>query len=249
MPLIVAHRGSSRKAPENTRAAFALAVDEGADMIELDVRMTKDFELVVLHDRAVNRTTTGRGYIWNLSLHRLQQFDAGAWFDPQFSSQRVPTLTETLDFLLPHVQVNIEVKTDGDPRKRSDFHKRLAALLRAKRCLSRVVVSSFDHHVLARLHSFDREIVLGALYSPVRDLTKKPSALVQRVGAQVFICSITQLRKRMADDAHSNGITLSCYGINTEKQIVKSLKHGVELMITDLPRETRDVVSELAVKS
>jgi glycerophosphoryl diester phosphodiesterase len=94
-PYIVAHRGISAKAPENTLAAFNLAASvPGIDMVELDVRLTKDEEVIVLHDRTLQRTSTGNGPARNYSLEEIRGLDAGSWFHPMFSEQRIPTLAE-----------------------------------------------------------------------------------------------------------------------------------------------------------
>ncbi|MBP8976492.1 MAG: glycerophosphodiester phosphodiesterase, partial [Bacteroidetes bacterium] len=89
-PYVIAHRGISAKAPENTLAAFRMAARaEGIDMIELDVRLTKDNEVIVLHDRTLQRTTTGNGAARKYTLKEIQEYDAGSWFHPSFSSERV----------------------------------------------------------------------------------------------------------------------------------------------------------------
>lgn len=242
-PLIAAHRGSSGVAPENTIAAFKQAIADGADMIELDVRMTGDFELVVLHDRTVRRTTNAQGRIWNLALADVRSFDAGSWFGDEFAGERIPLLRSVIDILPPHVLLNIEVKTDGDRRKRHALAESLILLLREKSFLSRVLVSSFNHKFLFRLHSIHPALRTGALYMPVRDTGRKPSTLARRIGASSFICSIAQLRKRHADDVHANGMTLVCYGVNTRRQLNKAVKWGVDIIITDHPKEMRTYLS------
>ena len=242
-PLIAAHRGSSGVAPENTIAAFRQAIADGADMIELDVRMTSDFELVVLHDRTVRRTTGRKGRIRNLSLNDLHSFDAGSWFGSEFAGERIPLLRNVIDILPSHVQLNIEVKTDGDRRKRQAFAESLVLLLREKNFLSRVLVSSFNHKFLSRLHSIYPALRTGALYMPVRDTGRKPSTLTRRIGASAFICSIVQLRKRHAEDIHANKLTLVCYGVNTRRQLNKAGKWGADIVITDYPKKMREYLN------
>lgn len=241
-PLIAAHRGSSGSAPENTLAAFQQAIDDGADMIELDVRMTKDFEIVVLHDRSVRRTTNGKGDIGNLALADLRELDAGAQFSGKFSGERIPTLRQVMNLLPPHVQLNIEVKTDGR-RNRTAFEESLILHIRERNFVQRVLVSSFDHKFLRRFHKLDPEIPVGALYSPVRDIAKRPSSIARATGASAFICSIAQLRKRFADDAHASDIMLACYGVNNLRQMQKAMKFWADIVITDYPKEMRKLVA------
>jgi glycerophosphoryl diester phosphodiesterase len=235
-PLVVAHRGASGSAPENTMAAFRKAAMEGADMIELDVRLTKDFHIVVHHDRSVRRTTGGKGNIWNLNLQQLRALDAGSWFHQRFQRECIPTLREAMEFLLPtRVNLNIEVKTDGDPRKRTHFEECVILIIMEKRFEERVLVSSFDHKFLGRLRELFPDIKTGALYHPVRDVRKKPSTLCSRIGASVFICSHTQLHRRMIDDARSHKLQLATYGVNTPQQFDKVISLGVDAVVTDWP--------------
>ena len=112
-PLIIAHRGDSSAAPENTLEAFRRAVEVGADGIELDVRLTRDREVVVIHDRLIDRTTTGTGPVGTHTLAELKEMDAGSWFDPRFKSARVPTLTEVFEELPASLLVNVEIKARG----------------------------------------------------------------------------------------------------------------------------------------
>ncbi|HEY8531638.1 MAG TPA: glycerophosphodiester phosphodiesterase family protein, partial [Limnochorda sp.] len=93
-PLILAHRGASAEAPENTLAAFRLALEQGADGFELDIHRTRDGHLVVCHDERVDRTTDGTGFIGSMTLAELKKLDAGRWFDARFAGERIPTLDE-----------------------------------------------------------------------------------------------------------------------------------------------------------
>lgn len=234
--LIVAHRGASGSTPENTMAAFHKAVVAGADMIELDVRLTKDFHIVVHHDRNVRRTTNGKGNIHDLTLQQLRVLDAGSWFDAKYHRERIPTLREVMEFLLPtNVNLNIEVKTDGDPRKRTRFEECVILIIMEKRFQERALVSSFDHRFIKRMHELFPDIKTGALYHPVRDARKKPSTLCSRIGASTFICRHTQLRPQMVTDAHSHKLAIATYGVNTPRHFEKVTHLGVDAVVTDWP--------------
>lgn len=111
--MVIAHRGFSGQAPENTLASFQKAVELGSDMIELDVRFSKDGQVVVIHDDTIDRTTNGRGKVADYTLKELKQFDAGSWFAPQFSGERIPTLKEVLELVKGKVLVNIEIKDES----------------------------------------------------------------------------------------------------------------------------------------
>ncbi len=114
--MVVAHRGASRHAPENTLAAFRKAIELGADLIEFDVRQTRDGHLVVMHDDTVDRTTDGRGRVSQMTLEEIRKLDAGSWFGPQFKGERVPTLDEALETIKGGALPDIDFKA-GTPEK------------------------------------------------------------------------------------------------------------------------------------
>ena len=110
--IVLAHRGYSAKAPENTMAAFELALAVGADGIELDVHMTRDGEIVVIHDDTLDRTTNGKGPVSDQTMAELRELDAGSWFSPEFAGERIPTLKLVLELIKDKdVLLNIEIKT------------------------------------------------------------------------------------------------------------------------------------------
>ena len=113
-PLNFAHRGASHEAPANTLAAFLLAVDLGAEGIELDVHLSKDGHVVVIHDFDVAATTDGQGLVCDKTLAELKDLDAGSWFDPVFAGQRIPTLQEVIDAVGGRLLLNIELKVRVD---------------------------------------------------------------------------------------------------------------------------------------
>ncbi|MCL7453535.1 MAG: glycerophosphodiester phosphodiesterase, partial [Anaerolineae bacterium] len=112
-PLNFAHRGASHEAPANTLAAFELAAEMGADGIELDVHLSRDGELVVIHDFSLEGTTNGHGRVGDRTLPELKALDAGSWFDPRLAVQRIPTLQEVIDAVAARLLLNIELKSDS----------------------------------------------------------------------------------------------------------------------------------------
>lgn len=153
LPLIIAHRGASGDAPENTLASFALAVEMGCDMVELDVRRTKDGHIVVIHDATLQRTTTGTGFVHEHTLSELRQLDAGSWFSEDFRGERIPTLREALQTVKHRCAVNIEIKT-GPSEDPGIVDVLLDELEKVDFPPEHVIVSSFDARVLARLQTF-----------------------------------------------------------------------------------------------
>jgi glycerophosphoryl diester phosphodiesterase len=147
---IVAHRGYSAIAPENTRAAFTAAIAGGAKAIEFDVRLCADRVPVLIHDPTVERTTDGTGNVSDLTLAQLQQLDAGLWFSDRFLGERIPTFSETLDFLRnTPLTLYAEIK-DGDDWFARDI-QRLSATIEAQGWRDRCIIASFSDDFLGRV--------------------------------------------------------------------------------------------------
>jgi len=235
--MVVAHRGSSGSAPENTLAAFRQAVKAGADMIELDVRLTADRHLVVFHDRRLGRTAGSSGPIWRRTLAELRELDAGSWFSRRYRGEQIPTLHEVFRAVPRRVGINVEVKTDGDPRRKADLENVLLDAMRSETPGREILVSSFNHRLLRNLHRRAPHLRLGALYMPVRDLTKRPSALAHRLGVSAFICSRSQLRRRHVRDGHRHAVSVIVFGVNTARQFARAARFGVDAVITDYPEK------------
>lgn len=247
--VIAAHRGSSGRAPENTLAAFRLAVKAGVDMIELDVRLTADRHLVVFHDRRLGRTTEGSGPVWTKTLAEMRALEAGSWFSHRFRGEKIPTLQEVFRVVPRSVAINIEVKTDGDPRRTADLEETLLAAIRPEADGRTILVSSFNHALLRRLHRRAPELRLGALLMPVRDIARRSTALARRLGVSAFICSLSRLRKRLVRNAHRNNQTVLVYGVNTAGHLARARRFGVDGIITDFPDKMVRWHSELQMNS
>jgi glycerophosphoryl diester phosphodiesterase len=238
-PMLIAHRGSSGTAPENTLFAFRQAVEAGAEMIELDIRLTRDGALVVLHDQRVARTTNGRGRVRDLPLDAIRTLDAGSWYGSAFHGEPVPGLYDVLRKIPRRIGLNIEVKTDGDRHRRTLLARTLCGYLDRGQSPRTVLVSSFDRTFLKRMKSVCPATNVGVLYMPVRDLGRTPSSLCRPLGATTFICSRRQLRKRYVVDARQNGLAVFVYGINRPAHLQKALRYGVDGIMTDYPEKIR----------
>jgi len=157
MPKIIAHRGASAHAPENTIAAFQLALEQGADGIELDVMLSKDGHLVVIHDNTVDRTTDGKGAVRDMTLEELKSLDAGG-------GQRIPTLEEVLELFGGRFIINIELSNYV-----SIFNKlpiEAAKMVKNHQLGKSVIMSSFNPFNLPRFHAILPEVDLGLLTDP-----------------------------------------------------------------------------------
>jgi glycerophosphoryl diester phosphodiesterase len=243
-PVIIAHRGSSASAPENTMAAFRLAAEEGAEMIELDVRMSRDGHLVVHHDRRLGRTSLGRGRVPELSLEELRRVDAGSWFGRSFAGERIPLLAEVLAWLPVSMGLNIEVKTDGDRRGAASIAPVLQRVLRRSGALERVLLSSFDHTFLQMAHIGTPGLAIGALVNSLAVPGRAPAAIGRRTGASVIILHRRALRARDAVRVRAAGMALVCYGIETRAHLKGVRSRCLDGMMTNTPARLRRLLEE-----
>jgi glycerophosphoryl diester phosphodiesterase len=249
-PYIVAHRGISAKIPENTLAAFEHAAQTpGVDMIELDVRLSKDEEVIVLHDRTLQRTSTGNGQARNYSFKEIQQFDAGSWFHPSFSNQRIPSLSEVLKLVGNRLWIDIEIKSDWYSREPLGLlEEKILNSVQVCEMNNRVLYSSFDHKLLANLKRLNPSVITGVLYNFHRDFSRLPSTLVDETGASVFVCAKRELTHRIVEDAHKHGIAVYVYTLNSITNVKKVLAYGVDGIMSNNADDIIDVVKSVEVK-
>lgn len=235
IPYVIAHRGISAKAPENTLASFELAASvAGIDMVELDVRLSKDEEVIVLHDRTLQRTTTGNGVASKYTLSELKSYDSGSWFDPSFRNERIPTLLETLQIVGSRKWVDIEIKSNPFHRdRRGVLEKKVVEIVEKCEMGGHVFYSSFDHQLVANLKRMVPAAVTGVLYNLLHDFGRPPSKLAGRAGASIFICGKSELRPTMVEDARRNGIAVYVYTLNSVKDAQKMIQLGVDGIISD----------------
>ncbi|MRR31832.1 glycerophosphodiester phosphodiesterase, partial [bacterium] len=163
-PLIFAHRGASAYAPENTLAAFQLALEQGADGIELDAKLTSDGEVVVIHDQTVNRTTNGRGRVGQMTLDQLRQLDAGFWKGIAFKGQNIPTLAEVFETVGNKLIINIELTNYDSPD--DGLPDKVAFLIRKFHLEECVLYSSFLSANLTAIRKSLPRVPLAILAKP-----------------------------------------------------------------------------------
>ncbi|RPJ80097.1 MAG: glycerophosphodiester phosphodiesterase, partial [Deltaproteobacteria bacterium] len=164
-PTIIAHRGFKSLYPENTLSSFEAAIRAGAHMIELDVTLTRDRKMVVIHDDTLDRTTDGKGWIHETDLAEIRKLDAGSWFDPRFKGEKVPTLEEVVACCGRRILINIEIKESAyEPEEFPDgIEQQIVSLIQSKKCGHRVLLSSFQPEILFRLAKLDSSLSLGLL--------------------------------------------------------------------------------------
>lgn len=226
-PFVIAHRGASGTCPENTLAAFARAETMGAHMVELDVQLTRDGEVVVIHDWTLDRTTDGRGAVREQTLAALRRLDAGAWFGPAFRGTHVPTLAEVLAAVA--LPVNVELKPVGN----DGLETRALAVVESAHALGRVVFSSFDDGALVRMRERSASASLAVLRDP--GPVTEAVAFAERVGARAL-----HLRKDGATAdavrvAARAGLPVRAWTVNERGEMDRLVAAGVEGVFTDFP--------------
>jgi glycerophosphoryl diester phosphodiesterase len=236
-PWIIAHRGASGHAPENTLAAFERAVQLGAGFIETDIRLTRDARFVAIHDDTLDRTTNGRGAVNMHTVAELQELNAGHWFDREFSGQYIPTLEEVLEFGKKHdVVFYLEVKFDTA----MGMHHSLVAELRRTESAARTIVISFDPTMLQSLRALDASIMTGLLV----DKNPPPDAVKRAVGAGARqLCPNFEIATpKLVDDAHGADLQVATWTVNEPGDLRSVIASGVDGIMTDVPDRLRALI-------
>ncbi len=241
-PLIIAHRGASGHAPENTLAAFERAVQLGAGFIETDLHLTRDARFVAIHDRTLDRTTNGKGAVRDHTLAELKQLDAGHWFDRQFMDERIPTLEEILAFALNHdVVFYLEIKYDAA----WGMHHTLVGALESSQNAARTIVISFDEVTLGAIRRLDAAIMTGLL---VDDTKGDPVATALGVGARQLCPRYDLLTPQLVGRAHRADLHVVTWTVNTVEGMRSAIELGVDGIMTDVPDRLRAVVEDMTSK-
>ena len=213
LPVIFAHRGASAHAPENTLAAFELAIAQGADAIELDAKLSADGQVVVIHDSTVDRTTDGWGRVRDLPLAELKALDAGSYFSENFKGEKIPTLEEVFESVGRRTFINVEL-TNYDTR-RDDLVETVCRLVKKHNLQKRILFSSFVAGNLSEARSYLPEVPRGllamsgllgvwarsfgftfgkydALHPNVKDLTQQEVNRVHRLNRRVHVWTVNE---------------------------------------------------------
>jgi glycerophosphoryl diester phosphodiesterase len=232
-PLIYAHRGGSAHAPENTLAAFRAALKQQADGIELDVHLSADGEVVVIHDADLGRTTNGSGSVYKKTLLEIKQLDAGVWFGEEFLGEEVPTLSEVLELLGEQLMINIELKGPG--LFRSELPEKVVEIVRQYHLEGRVVFSSFNPWQLRQIGTLLPNAKLGLLLPPgfAANLIRVLSKLIFTPwGYHPHYRSITKGFLKLAE---REARPVLAWTVNQPDDLAHMCALGVYGIITDFP--------------
>jgi glycerophosphoryl diester phosphodiesterase len=233
---IIAHRGGAKLAPENTLAAFRQAIDLGVDMIEIDVILSKDGEIIVIHDDTVDRTSNGIGTVKEMTLAEIRQYDAGSWFDEKFQGELIPTLDEVFETINGKAILLIEIK-DGD-EEYPGLEKKVVEAIHKYKARDWVIVQSFNEQSVLRVKKMDASLItyylLGRNFTDFYATLEKPSgsASLPYDGLAVHHSVIDASKAATIRNA---GYGLFVWTVNESEDMERIVKIGLNGIITDLP--------------
>ena len=231
--MVMAHRGFSGAAPENTLSAFKKAIDIGVDVIELDVRFSKDGHLVVFHDDTLERTTRRIGKVAALTLQELKGLDAGSWFGTSFAGERIPTLTEVLELIRGRVLLNIELKKeDHGSYSIVELADRTLDEIKKAKMEDQVLFSSFDATAVARILEKDGRLPAAFIS---RNPWNSPFDVMEGNRFSVLNCRKNTLNAVNLKRARQEGVRIGVWTVNTEEEMEKFISMEVDAILTDHP--------------
>lgn len=237
-PLVLAHRGASAYAPENTLAAFNLAFELGADGIELDVSLTRDGIPVVIHDDTVDRTTNGRGAVNQFTLAELQHLDASNRME-KYRGEKIPTLEQVLRAVSPRGLVNIEIKSTG---LHTDGVEGAVLAAIENTGASRVLISSFNPLALRRMFLLDPRLPRGLLYAPRLPIFLRRAWLRPLVRPTALHPHVSMVTRELVVWAHQRGYQVNTWTVDEPDVARRLIEWGVDGIITNKPDVLRKIV-------
>ena len=239
-PLVWAHRGASGYAPENTLAAFEKAVELGADGVELDIQLTKDDEIVVIHDEKIDRTSDGKGWVKDYTLEELRGFNYNRT-KPEYEHADIPTMREVFELLKPTgLFINIEIKTGVIFYEK--IEEKILALTKEMDMEDRVCYSSFNHYTVKRIHELKPDAEVGFLYA---DGPIDMPSYGEKYGVNALHPALYNLQyDGFIKECKEKGLKLNVWTVNEKEHMQLCCKYGVNAIITNYPDIAREVVEQ-----
>jgi glycerophosphoryl diester phosphodiesterase len=227
--LVIAHRGASGNAPENTLAAFRKAVALGATFIETDLQLSRDARFVAIHDASVNRTTNGQGAVHDMTLTDLRKLDAGSWFGSEFAGERIPTLEEIFEFSKKNdVVFYLEIK----PGAAWGGEHALVGALRESGEIPRAVVISFDAAIVLNLRKIEPTLMTGLLYD---GQIENPLDKAVEIGARQVAVRGDLVTPALIAQAKKKDLQVVCWTVNHPAHMRMLAAAGVDGIMSDYP--------------
>ena len=236
---IMAHRGSSKAAPENTMAAIRQAIEDGADWVEIDVQETADGEVVVFHDSDFMKVAGNDLKIWDATMEDLRDIDIGTWFDSEFGDQRVPTLGEVLDECHGKIGVNIELKYYGHDEQ---LEQRVADIVTAHDMDTQVKAMSLKIGGVRKMKSIRPDWEVGSLMSV-------SAGNIKNIEADFLAVNASFANRNLIRTAHASGKEVYVWTVNDGPTMSAMMSRGVDGLLTDKPALARTVLEQRAEMS
>ncbi|SNX52716.1 glycerophosphodiester phosphodiesterase [Thermoanaerobacterium sp. RBIITD] len=235
--LVIAHRGDSKNAPENTIASFKRAIEMGADGIEFDVQLSKDGQLVVIHDERVDRTTDGIGYVKDYTLSELKRLNAGIKFNKKFSNERIPTLPEVFELVgNKRMVLNIEIKNGIVIYP--GIEEKLVNSISDYNFQDRVVISSFNHYSVRDVKELEPKLKIGLLYECG---LVEPWHIANRIHAYSLHPFYFNIIPEVVEGCKKNNVKLFPWTVDSPADMERMLKMGIDAIITNDPQQLIDL--------
>jgi len=241
IPVVIAHRGASAVAPENTLAAFNLAVALNADAVELDVKLSKDSVPVVMHDATVDRTTDGKGRVADLTLADLKSLDTGAWKDAKYAGERAPTLAEVFEAVADKIWINVEL-TNYTTRD-DGLVAVVVALIQRMKLQKKVLLSSFDPFNIRKVRRLDASLPVAQLTSHDQPIFLREAWLSFFIPHEARHPDNDQLKQKGMAYFKKRGYRLNVWTVNDPNDLRRFASEGVDGLITDVPDVARGMLN------
>lgn len=228
--LTIGHRGAAGVAPENTLPAFQKAVQVGLDMAELDVQLTKDQQLVVIHDQDLSRVAGCSAKVKDLTLRELKELEVGSWWDEEYVGEQVPTLAEVIEVVKGELKLNIELKPGlEDP---SLVIEQVVDLLQEKNFIDQVIVSSFNHQLVKQVKELNPNLTTAVLMAAC---SINPVAVIDWANADGLHLEQAVVNKKVVTEVKAAGYFINAWTVNKLEIIEQFRQLGVTGIITDYP--------------
>ena len=246
-PLVIAHRGYSLVAPENTILSYRKAIEAGADMIELDINLTRDGELVMIHDHRLERTTNGTGYVHDHTLSDIQLLDAGYHFRPYIKGATIPTTEETIKLAIETgIKVCFEIK-GGEVERAKIIARKLMALFIKYKVFEWASISSYYPEACAVARELSPELVITRERLPDDSKFKLTEAIKQAniLNSPIMLSDFHTLDKKAVDGLHTAGIAMWSWNPFERSEIEQVIAFGVDGIMGDNPEVARKLVDAI----
>lgn len=239
-PIVVAHRGASGYAPENTLASIKKAIAMGVDMVEIDVQLTKDKQVVLMHDLTVDRTTNGKGKVRDLQFDEIRKLDAGSWFSSEYAGEKIPTLEEVIETVKGKCKLLIEVKRVKT--NKPEIEAKIIQLIDKYNAYDWCIVQSFETEVVKNIQALDKSVECHKLVTmnlsvlPLHlDSRIKTGTIYKYKTVQAINPYFKMLNKRKVDKIHSRGQKIITWTVNEKEDMKRMIEMGVDGIITNYP--------------